>query len=136
MFKKGIVSKQDGKLSVKSKVTFIRCLKIFGKDALSFLNNISTVDLRKLEDGLSQRILFLNKFAKITRDGYVYRLDAENLYLLLFDYKISEFLQYLKSKILVSKVSVEIMEDFVYLLLGKKIKSLRLPEILPFKKIL
>ncbi len=104
-------------------VPFIKCLKITGKDSLSFINNMSTFYIHKLKNNSSERGLFLNRFGKILTDGYLYKFDDTTLYLLVFEYKMEELFKFLTDHILINDVKVERVEDFRYIALHTNVND-------------
>lgn len=101
-------------------IPFIKCLKITGKDVLSFVNNISTSCIKKLKEGNSEHVLFLNKFGKIIMDAYLYKIDDTTLYLVCLDYKLNEFIKHLKDLVLINDVNIELIENYQYIVSGFK----------------
>lgn len=94
---------------------FIKCLKVTGKDAMSFINNIASFYIKKLKDGYCEHGLFLNKLGKIIMDAYLYKLDLNTLYLVVLDYNLEKFVKYVNNLILTNNVKIEEVQNFKYI---------------------
>ncbi len=114
-FKESIKTSEIKNIEYSISIPFVKCLKLTGKDTISFINNIASFYTKKLENGCYEHGLFLNKLGKILTDAYLYKLDSNTLYLVILDYKLDTFIQYLNNHILINDVKIEEVQNFKYI---------------------
>ncbi|MFN7181613.1 MAG: hypothetical protein ACK4NF_02905 [Planctomycetota bacterium] len=86
-----------------------------GKDCATFINNVSTFHISKLNNNLSERGLFLNKFGKILTDAYLYKVDEFTFYLVVFEWKYEQLKKHLSTLVLLNDIRIEEIANFKYI---------------------